>query len=71
MRTDLYSFEVIPKIGELIAGTEESYRYLAESIRMHPDQNELLELMEKSGFIDCSYSNLTNGIVAIHTGSKR
>ncbi|MFL2697839.1 MAG: class I SAM-dependent methyltransferase [Gammaproteobacteria bacterium] len=68
---DLYSFEVIPKIGELIAGTEESYRYLAESIRMHPDQNELLELMEKSGFIDCSYSNLTNGIVAIHTGSKR
>ena len=67
---DIFSFEVIPKIGEVIANTEESYRYLAESIRMHPTQNELKELMEKSGFIECNYDNLTNGIVAIHSGIK-
>jgi demethylmenaquinone methyltransferase / 2-methoxy-6-polyprenyl-1,4-benzoquinol methylase len=67
---DIFSFEVIPKIGEVIANTEESYRYLAESIRMHPTQDELKELMEKSGFIECNYDNLTNGIVAIHSGIK-
>ena len=67
---DIFSFEVIPKIGELIANTEESYRYLAESIRMHPTQEELKELMERSGFIECNYDNLTNGIVAIHSGIK-
>ena len=67
---DIFSFEVIPKIGEVIANTEESYRYLAESIRMHPTQEELKELMEKSGFIECNYDNLTNGIVAIHSGIK-
>ena len=62
---DIFSFEVIPKIGEVIANTEESYRYLAESIRMHPTQEELKELMERSGFIECNYDNLTNGIVGI------
>ena len=67
---DIFSFEVIPKIGEVIANTEESYRYLAESIRMHPTQEELKELMEKSGFTECNYDNLTNGIVAIHSGIK-
>ena len=67
---DIFSFEVIPKIGEVIANTEESYRYLAESIRMHPTQDELKELMERSGFIECNYDNLTNGIVAIHSGIK-
>ena len=67
---DLFSFEVIPKIGEFIAQTEESYRYLAESIRMHPTQEELKEMLEKSGFTKCKYENLTNGIVAIHSGQK-
>ena len=67
---DLFSFEVIPKIGELIAQTEESYRYLAESIRMHPTQEELKTMLEKSGFTKCKYENLTNGIVAIHSGQK-
>ena len=68
---DLYSFEVIPKIGEWVAGSEESYRYLAESIRMHPNQEELIEIMEQVGFKECSYSNLTNGVVAVHSGKKR
>ena len=67
---DIFSFEVIPKIGEVIANTEESYRYLAESIRMHPTQDELKELMERSGFVECNYDNLTNGIAAIHSGIK-
>ena len=67
---DIFSFEVIPKIGEVIANTEESYRYLAESIRMHPTQDELKELMERSGFVECNYDNLSNGIVAIHSGIK-
>ena len=67
---DIFSFEVIPKIGEVIANTEESYRYLAEAIRMHPTQDELKELMERSGFVECNYDNLTNGIVAIHSGIK-
>ena len=67
---DIFSFEVIPKIGELIANTEESYRYLAESIRMHPTQEELKELMEGCGFKECHYDTLTNGIVAIHSGTK-
>ena len=67
---DLFSFEVIPKIGEIIAQTEESYRYLAESIRMHPTQEELKKMLEETGFSKCSYKNLTNGIVAIHSGQK-
>ena len=67
---DLFSFELIPKIGELIAQTEESYRYLAESIRMHPVQEELKKMMEDSGFTKCKFDNLTNGVVAIHSGQK-
>ena len=67
---DVFSFEIIPKIGELIANTEESYRYLAESIRMHPTQEELKIMMEEVGFKDCNYENLTNGVVAIHSGVK-
>ena len=68
---DIFSFEVIPKIGELIANTEESYRYLAESIRMHPTQEELKLMMADEGFVNCQYENLTNGIVAIHSGTKK
>ena len=67
---DVFSFEIIPKIGELIANTEESYRYLAESIRMHPTQEELKTMMGEAGFKDCNYENLTNGVVAIHSGVK-
>ena len=67
---DLYSFEVIPKLGSLIAQSEESYLYLAESIKMHPNQEELKVLFEECGFENCNYENLTNGIVAIHTGTK-
>ena len=61
---------MIPKIGEFIAQTEESYRYLAESIRMHPTQEELKLMLEESGFTKCRFENLTNGIVAIHSGQK-
>ena len=67
---DLFSFEVIPKIGEFVAQSEESYRYLAESIRMHPTQEELKGLMESAGFSNCNFDNLTYGIVAIHSGKK-
>ena len=54
----------------MVAQSEESYRYLAESIKMHPNQLELKELFEEAGYVDCNYKNLTNGIVAIHTGKK-
>lgn len=67
---DLYSFSLLPKIGRLVAKDEESYRYLAESIRMHPDQEKLKEMMEQAGFERCEYFNLTGGIVAIHRGYK-
>ena len=67
---DFYSFNVLPRLGRLIAKDEDSYRYLAESIRMHPDQHTLLGMMEKSGFEDCDYHNLSGGIVAIHRGYK-
>ena len=67
---DFYSFEIIPKLGEIVLSSEESYRYLAESIRMHPNQDELKELFEECGFEECNYENLTNGVVAIHTGDK-
>lgn len=65
---DFYSFNLLPKMGKLIADDEESYRYLAESIRMHPDQETLKEMMEDAGFRQCSYHNLTGGIVALHKG---
>jgi len=67
---DLYSFNILPKIGELVANDSESYQYLAESIRMHPDQQTLKEMMSEAGFDQCDYHNLTGGIVALHRGFK-
>ncbi|MBU2898617.1 bifunctional demethylmenaquinone methyltransferase/2-methoxy-6-polyprenyl-1,4-benzoquinol methylase UbiE [Vibrio hepatarius] len=67
---DAYSFHLLPKIGELVADDAESYRYLAESIRMHPDQGTLKDMMEEVGFENTSYHNLTGGIVALHRGYK-
>jgi demethylmenaquinone methyltransferase/2-methoxy-6-polyprenyl-1,4-benzoquinol methylase len=67
---DLYSFKVIPLLGKLVADDESSYRYLAESIRMHPDQDELLKMMEQAGFERCRYHNLAGGIVALHIGYR-
>lgn len=65
---DLYSFEVLPRLGKMITNDDESYRYLAESIRMHPDQETLLEMMRDVGFERVRYSNLAAGIVALHEG---
>ena len=67
---DLYSFSLLPKIGKVVTDDEESYRYLAESIRMHPDQDTLRGMMEDAGFERCDYHNLTGGIVAVHRGFK-
>lgn len=67
---DIYSFRMLPLMGRLIAGDADSYRYLAESIRMHPDQKTLKSMMEQSGFERCDYHNLAGGIVAIHRGYK-
>jgi len=67
---DLYSFKILPKMGELVAKDAESYLYLAESIRMHPDQETLKRLMEDAGFERCDVHNLTGGIVAVHRGFK-
>ncbi|AHG20499.1 ubiquinone biosynthesis methyltransferase UbiE [Chania multitudinisentens RB-25] len=67
---DAYSFHVLPKIGELVVNDPDSYRYLAESIRMHPDQDTLKGMMESAGFDNVSYFNLTGGIVALHRGFK-
>jgi demethylmenaquinone methyltransferase/2-methoxy-6-polyprenyl-1,4-benzoquinol methylase len=67
---DFYSFNVLPLMGRLIAKDEKSYRYLAESIRMHPDQENLRIMMEQAGFEDCDYFNLTGGIVALHRGFR-
>ena len=67
---DTYSFHVLPKLGEWIAKDGDSYQYLAESIRMHPDQESLKALILKAGFENCEYHNLTGGIVAIHKGIK-
>jgi len=67
---DLYSFSVLPVMGKLVAGDSDSYRYLAESIRMHPDQETLLAMMEQAGFERCTFVNLTGGVVAIHRGYK-
>ena len=65
---DWYSFNVLPRIGRLVAGDEASYRYLAESIRMHPDQETLKAMMERAGFDSVEYHNLTAGVVALHVG---
>ena len=67
---DVYSFSILPKLGRLVAKDEASYRYLAESIRMHPDQQTLRDMMQQAGFENCDYHNLTGGIVAIHRGYK-
>ena len=67
---DLYSFRVLPLMGRLIARDADSYRYLAESIRMHPDQDTLKGMMEQAGFEDCDYLNLSGGIVALHRGFR-
>jgi demethylmenaquinone methyltransferase/2-methoxy-6-polyprenyl-1,4-benzoquinol methylase len=67
---DFYSFSILPRLGQLIARDAASYRYLAESIRMHPDQKTLLGMLESAGFEACDFHNLTGGIVAIHRGYK-
>ena len=67
---DWYSFNILPKLGGLIANDEGSYRYLAESIRMHPDQEALKTLMHKGGFGHVDYHNMTGGLVALHVGIK-
>ncbi|MFB2538216.1 MULTISPECIES: bifunctional demethylmenaquinone methyltransferase/2-methoxy-6-polyprenyl-1,4-benzoquinol methylase UbiE [unclassified Acinetobacter] len=67
---DAYSFTALPLMGKLVANDSESYRYLAESIRMHPDQRTLKSMMENAGFQNCDYHNLTGGIVAVHRGFK-
>ena len=67
---DLYSFKVLPMMGKLVASDEESYRYLAESIRMHPNQEKLLSMMQDAGFERCRYQNLAGGIVALHIGYR-
>jgi demethylmenaquinone methyltransferase / 2-methoxy-6-polyprenyl-1,4-benzoquinol methylase len=65
---DVYSFKVLPKLGELVAGDAASYRYLAESIRKHPDQETLLGMMREAQLENCSYQNLSGGVVAVHRG---
>jgi len=67
---DQYSFNLLPKIGKWITGDQESYQYLAESIRMHPGQEELKQMFADAGFGDNEYHNLTGGIVALHRGFK-
>ncbi len=67
---DAYSFTALPLMGQLIAGDSESYKYLAESIRMHPDQDTLKGMMEQAGLVNCRYYNMTGGIVALHVGIK-
>jgi demethylmenaquinone methyltransferase / 2-methoxy-6-polyprenyl-1,4-benzoquinol methylase len=67
---DWYSFKILPQLGKLVARDEDSYRYLAESIRMHPGQEELKALMQKGGFGHVDYHNLTGGVVALHVGIK-
>lgn len=67
---DIYSFKVLPAMGKLVAGDSESYQYLAESIRMHPDQETLKGMMLEAGFDEVEYHNLTGGIVALHRGFK-
>ncbi len=67
---DQYSFKILPQLGEQIAGDSESYKYLAESIRMHPNQESLKDMMEQAGFERCDFFNLSGGIVAVHKGYK-
>lgn len=67
---DFYSFQILPRIGQLVANDKESYQYLAESIRMHPDQETLKSMILNAGFDQCDYVNLSGGIVALHRGIK-
>jgi demethylmenaquinone methyltransferase / 2-methoxy-6-polyprenyl-1,4-benzoquinol methylase len=67
---DMYSFKILPIIGKVVAKDPDSYRYLAESIRVHPDQESLKKMMENAGFERCEYFNLSQGIVAVHRGYK-
>ena len=67
---DTYSFSILPKLGKLFASDADSYQYLAESIRMHPDQDKLLNMINEAGFSGSEYFNLTGGIVALHVGKK-
>ncbi len=67
---DLYSFKVLPLLGKFVARDEDSYQYLAESIRMHPDQETLLGMLQDAGFERCRYQNLAGGIVALHSGYR-
>ncbi len=67
---DWYSFQVLPRLGRLVAGDADSYRYLAESIRMHPDQDTLKSMMREGGFGHVDYHNLSGGVVALHVGIK-
>ncbi|HBC6354523.1 TPA: bifunctional demethylmenaquinone methyltransferase/2-methoxy-6-polyprenyl-1,4-benzoquinol methylase UbiE [Proteus mirabilis] len=67
---DAYSFHILPRIGQVIVNDADSYRYLTESIRMHPDQETLKGMMEEAGFDQVSYTNMTGGIVALHKGFK-
>ena len=67
---DAYSFKVLPFLGKLVANDADSYRYLAESIRRHPDQDTLLGMMQDAGLVECRYHNLSGGIVAVHRGYK-
>ena len=67
---DVYSFSVLPWLGKKVANDADSYRYLAESIRMHPDQETLKQMMEQAGLDRVQYFNLTAGVAALHTGIK-
>ncbi|ATZ73434.1 bifunctional demethylmenaquinone methyltransferase/2-methoxy-6-polyprenyl-1,4-benzoquinol methylase UbiE [Idiomarina sp. X4] len=67
---DFYSFNILPKMGQVVANDADSYQYLAESIRMHPDQNTLKSMMETAGYEKVDYQNMTGGVVALHRGYK-
>ncbi len=67
---DAYSFSVIPRIGALVAGDEESYRYLVESIRTFPSQDDFAGMLERAGFQRVGYENILGGVVALHSGVK-
>ena len=68
---DWYSFNILPRLGSLLANDSESYQYLAESIRMHPDQESLKTMILESGFNECKFYNLVNGVVSIHVAYEK
>lgn len=67
---DTYSFNVLPRLGKVFANDSDSYKYLAESIRMHPDQSTLLQMLDSAGFGNTNFHNMTGGVVALHRGIK-